>query len=40
LLQSLIGIQWLSIENTLYRKLDSSRYKGSASADCSRGRNL
>lgn len=39
-LYMLIGIQRLPIENTLYRKLDSSRYEGSAPAHRRGGGNL
>lgn len=35
-----LGIQRLSIENTLHRELDSSGYEGSTSADCGGGRDL
>lgn len=40
LVQILIGIQWLSTENTLYRELDSSGYEGSALVDRGGGRDL
>lgn len=35
-----LGVQRMSIEDTLYRKLDTSGYEGSASVDRSRRRNI